>query len=546
MLLRLAFGLLLVCALIVPGSSGLAAVKTFAVYPFQVHGPDKYSYLSQGIQSMLTSRLTWEDHLEPVQTEAGTQPVASQSAAQAELDALGADYLLYGSVTIMGQESSLDVHLLDADRHRITKSAQAPLNDLIPTLEGLAKDINSDIFGRKEKPKERAQQEPADDASAANPNFIVNQEQKQSNLNPQFRYSGKSAEQGRWRSRSLPFDSNGMVAGDADGDGKNEIFLMGDHSVKAYEIYQNRLKPLKDYAVGKNYKCLNINLLDINRDGYAEIFVSAVQDDLVKSFVLNFKDDAFQVQQQDIDLFLNVVRLPPEYMATLVGQKKGHTRLFDSGVHIVDRMSGEYRLGREIKLPEHTNVFNFCFLPQKDGEHKVIVAGNRDHLRVYSSAMARQATTQNTYAGSSISLEESNAIPGLGENVTDPKKFYYIPTRMIPSNIDRDEQFELLVNRNISVSSRYFSRYRYFPQGEIHSLYWDGVGLNIQWKTRTIKGSVIDYGLEDVNNDNQTELYVCVNTHPGATGLSDRKTIVLAYSLNIDAAEQKAIVKPRQ
>ena len=35
-------------------------------------------------------------------------------------------------------------------------------------------------------------------------------------------------------------------------------------------------------------------------------------------------------------------------------------------------------------------------------------------------------------------------------------------------------------------------------------------------------------------------------THPGATGLKDRKTIVLAYSLNIDAAEQKAIVKPRQ
>jgi hypothetical protein len=160
--------------------------------------------------------------------------------------------------------------------------------------------------------------------------------------------------------------------------------------------------------------------------------------------------------------------------------------------------------------------------------------------------LARQATTQHTYAGSSISLEVSNALPGLGENIEDPKKFYYLPTRLIPTNIDRDGKFELLVNRNISVSSRFFSRYRFFPQGEIHSLYWDGVGLNIQWKTRTIKGTVMDYGLEDVDNDDQTELYVCVNTHPGATGLKDRKTIVLAYSLNIDAAEQKAIVKPRQ
>jgi TolB-like protein len=545
MLLRLAFGLLLVCALIVPGSSGLAAVKTFAVSPFQVHGPDKYSYLSQGIQSMLTSRLTWEDHLEPVQSETARQPVASQSAAQDTLNELGADYLLYGSVTIMGQESSLDVHLLDTEKNQRTKSAQAPLNDLIPTLEGLAKDINNDIFGRKDEPKEAAQQAPEAPSAAANPNFIVNQDEKQSNLNPQFRYSGKSAQQGRWRSQSLPFDSNGMVAGDADGDGKSEMFLLQDHSVKAFTFYQNRLKPLDEYDVGRNIKCLNINLLDMNRDGYAEIIVSAIHDDLVKSFILNFKENALQVAHEDIDMFLNVLRLPPEYMKTLVGQKKGHTRLFDSGVHIVDRMSGEYRLGREIKLPEHTNVFNFCFLPQKDG-HKIIVAGNRDHLRVYSSELDRQATTQHTYAGSSISLEVSNALPGLGENMEDPKKFYYIPTRLIPTNIDRDGQFELLVNRNISVSSRFFSRYRFFPQGEIHSLYWDGVGLNIQWKTRTIKGSVMDYGLEDVDNDDQTELFVCVNTHPGATGLKDRKTIVLAYSLNIDAAEQKAIVKPRQ
>ncbi len=543
MLMRLIFCLFLISAWTLPVNSGLAAVKTFAVSPFQVHGPDKYSYLSQGIQSMLTSRLTWEDNLEPMQKEVSPDPIASQDAAQTRLQELGTDYLVYGSATIMGQESSLDLHLLNAEGKQTTKSAQTPLDELIPTLERLSKEINNEIFGRKDEPQQTEQKEQRSDSSATNPNIIINQEDKQSSLNPQFSYSGKSAEQGRWRSQSLPFESNGMVAGDADADGSTEIFLLQDHSVRAYTYYENRLKPLDEHSVGRNIKCLNINLLDMNRDGYAEIIVSAIQDDLVKSFILEFKDQAFQVKQKDIDMFLNVVRLPPEYMKTLVGQKKGHSRLFDPGVHIVDRISGELRQGRRINLPEHTNVFNFSFLPQKE-DYKIVVVGNRDHLRVYSSDLARQASTQNTYAGSSISLEESNAIPGLGENITDPKKFYYIPTRMIPSNIDHDEQFELLVNRNISVSSRYFSRYRYFPQGEIHSLYWDGVGLNIQWKTRTIKGSVMDYGLEDIDNDDQIELLVCLNTHPGASGLKGRKTIVLAYALNIESQEQQALIKP--
>ncbi|MFP4128743.1 MAG: hypothetical protein ACLFSF_06855, partial [Desulfonatronovibrio sp.] len=32
--------------------------KSFAVLPFEIHGPKEYQYLSQGVQSMLSSRLT--------------------------------------------------------------------------------------------------------------------------------------------------------------------------------------------------------------------------------------------------------------------------------------------------------------------------------------------------------------------------------------------------------------------------------------------------------------------------------------------------------
>jgi hypothetical protein len=91
---------------------------------------------------------------------------------------------------------------------------------------------------------------------------------------------------------------------------------------------------------------------------------------------------------------------------------------------------------------------------------------------------------------------------------------YNLPLRMLVTDLNRDGQFEVLVNKDISVAAQFFQRYRFFPNGEIHSMFWDGVGLSLAWKTRRIKGTVSDYGLADVNNDGVTDLYVCLNTTP--------------------------------
>ncbi|HCG04895.1 MAG TPA: VCBS repeat-containing protein, partial [Desulfovibrio sp.] len=114
---------------------------------------------------------------------------------------------------------------------------------------------------------------------------------------------------------------------------------------------------------------------------------------------------------------------------------------------------------------------------------------------------------------------------------------YFVPLRMYAVNFDRDDNWELLVNRPISTASQFFDRYRFFPQGEIHAMYWDGVGLNLQWKTRRIKGSVADFTVGDFNNDGTTDIVLCVNTHPGALGLESRKTMLLAYPLDLAKAD---------
>lgn len=530
------FALMMLCLLtMLPSAFAEETAKTFAVAPFAIHGPKDYQYLQKGIPAMLQTRLTWTDHFTPVSKDIVEQhaadPIADTTAAQKALTGIASDYLVYGSVTIMGQECSLDVQLMDKAGKVSPFASQTTLDQLIPSLETTAKQINGDVFKRPEA-------KPAAKTTAAgqmNPNLVFNQSHadNQASLNPQFRYETTSQDEGRWRSQSLKHKSRGMLVLDADNDGKNEIFIMEENAVYAYVAKDSRLLLLDTYEGAMSSKYLNINALDSNRDGNSEIFISAVdgESEDVRSLVLTFEKGKFHLQEDRIKFFVNVVRLPPDFIPTLVGQIKGHGRLLDPGVYELIRMSGEYKKGKRLSLPKKSNVFNFAYLPQKDGT-KIIVAYN-DHLIINSDKGDLQAVTEEIYAATSIRMEDMDVIPGMGLDRNDADmKYYYVPARLLITNLDKDKSYELLVNKPISIATEFFSNFRSFSQGEVHSLYWDGIGLNLVWKTRRIKGTVVDYAIADYNNDGNLDLVVCIQTYPGATGLSSKRTIITAYPLD--------------
>ena len=526
--------ILLLAILVLAAPAAAKEQKTFAVLPLKIQGPSDYQYLSQGAQSMLTTRLTWTDHFEPVSQDkiTGLGFPESRKAASRIAEKIEADYLIYGTLTIMGKQCSLDLNTISPEGESTPASSQTTLDDLIPELKNMAAEINSAVFKRPKEEKTAAQSGQV--INRMNPGLVFNEDRagQEFYLNPQFKYSNSPNSPGRWRSQSFKYIALNMVVTDADGDGQKEVFLLEDHKMHAYRFQEGRLLPVATYEAPYTYKCLTLNFMDLNRDGYMELIVSAMQgEDTIKSFILNLKDDKFEVVDRDIPYFLNVVRTPPEYMKTLIGQKHGPYKIFrKDSVYEMVKSQGEFRQGRHISVPEWGNVFNFTYLPQKEG-YKIIVA-HSDHLRVYSDTENIQFTTDEVYAASSMRLKKNTAMPGLGENKDAMDEFYFLPARLIPTNLDDDDRFELLVSRPLSVASQFFENYRTFPQGEIHCLFWDGVGLNIFWKTRRIKGTISDYGIYDLDGDGQDELVVCVNTYPGATGLKHRKTMLLAYDLD--------------
>ncbi|MGM0540342.1 MAG: hypothetical protein ACQERT_14225 [Thermodesulfobacteriota bacterium] len=526
--------------------SGLAQdqPKTFAVLPITIHGPEKYQYLEQGIASMLTSRLTRGQEFRPVSDDSGLKSwadVSSANQAEQALADIQTDVLFWGSATISGGEASLDLKALEArDKKSSSYSQTTQVQDIIPALEDIVDSIHADMLGTEaESSSQTSAEEKAEkplSSQFVQEGMVGQESERQSGLNPSFEYeTGAGQDQGRWQSQSLPFASTRMIVKDADNDGREEIFLLGEHHITAYVFQDNRLRKLDSFEVSRRTRFLNLNALDMDRDNLSEIVISGMFSDRARSFILQFKDDSFKVLHEDIDLYFNVVTQPPNFRPRLVAQKHGRRDLFAGNVHEAVQVDGEYQLGRKLNLPGKANVFNFNYLPQGEDGYKIIVADASDRLLVFSRNKERQFRTEEKFAASGLGLSFKDVAPGMSQNQagTMPEQFYYLPTRLVPINLDRDDSHELLVSQSESKAADFFPRYRHFPQGRIHGLSWDGLGLNTVWKTRTIQGTVADYGIADLKNDGQDDLYVCVNTHPGALGTGKRKTMILTYDLDI-------------
>lgn len=534
---------LLVAALTCLPATALAAeAKTFAVAPFTVHGPEKYQYLSQGVQSMLESRMNWPGHLAPMDKARAGSKLAKAPASEAEAKKtaaeLGVDFLAYGSVTISGEQASVDIMVVGRDGKKWPKSLSAKIADLIPAMERTAQALNNEIFQR---PSQAASGQGGAPSGQLNSDFVVNQtgaDGQKAYLNPSFRYAGPTETTGVWRSQSMPLVSRGIAIADFNGDGHNEVAILAQHSVEVFSYKDRQLMPIAKLELSPNLNLLNISAMDINGDGKAEIIVSSSYFKEPRAFILSLEGNKLVELYKDIKLYLNVAAVAPDFNRQLVGSKGEPKELFVQGVHNVIFSGGQPQLSTRLPLPNKANPFNFAYLPEKSG-YKVLINDDQDRIVVYTAKGERIAATEEQYCGSAIGLEFDPLMAPMEKPKSDHLwTYYYIPLPMIVANLDKDDRYEVLVSKNISLAAQFFETFRTFSQGEIHALYWDGVGMNLLWKTRRIKGTVTGYALADIDNDGQKEMVVCLNTWPGAAGVYARRTIVLAYKLDASGMSQ--------
>lgn len=537
-------------ATLILAAPAIAGAKKFAVLPFEYNGPAKYQYLSKAFQASLTNDLEWLGHVEPSMqdTESAAAPKGKADALN-ELRSMNVDYLVYGSIAVISNDAHIKLEAISADGKSWQQKGEMGMDAITGWLDKQSQNIQGDVFNRpgygtlatqKQEEAQTVNQATAPTSS----NFIPAEAGTftSSALNPQFRYEGGTGQDGRWRSQTLRFSSYGIQVADGDADGQNEVFLLHKDAISAYRYKDGKLQHLTTFEMASNLVNMRMEFADLNRDGLPEIIIGAYRYEgqpkiraprgEPRSSILTFSGGKFRYVVEHYNKFLGILRLPPTYMPILVAQKKGQRHLFDPVIREAFVKGDSIELGQRIKVPPFGNIYNMTYLP-KDLGYQILVINNKHNIVTYSQTYERLNETDQTFNSSGIAIYAADKMLGMGGGATEDRRITYnIPFRMLTAPLTSNTRYELLVNKDLSASAQVFESYHYYTQGEIHSLVWDGVGLNLAWKTRRIKGQVGDIALADINNDGNKQLVVLVNTFAGI-GYGNRKTVVIAYDLNM-------------
>ncbi|MBI9077503.1 MAG: VCBS repeat-containing protein [Desulfatibacillum sp.] len=515
-----------------------------AIMPFTMNAEKDLTFLQSGIQDMLTTRLAWEGQVVVVEKQLVQDKVAALGASVDKNTAkqvgtsLGADYVLFGSLTVFGNSVSLDATMLDMEGKRppVTVFEQSQgMDGLIPRVNDFAMEINDKIFNRNPAPAAaQTRPAPAVPSSHANPNTLipgltggtmVGEEGGSQTDNSPFVMTGTSA--GRfWKSPNFDIDIQGLALGDIDGDGMQETLILGEHSLLVKRLQEGRFVSVAEFK-GENYqKYLWVDAADVNGNGLDEIFVSAVSGhtERVESFVLEWNGSELAMIAEKQRLFFAVIRTPGQE-PVLYGQRSGNTDPLLPGIFQLYLEGGEYVQGTKVNVPDYVQVFGFNFVKMGDVEVvRPVGYNNDDHLRLFSLKGKKEWTDDESYGGSHKFLK----LPG----DSDSKSRVYMRQRVQVADLNGDGVSEIIINQNSGSTGKLFERYRKYTSSTFACLGWDGLGLSPLWHTRKISGYLSDYFVGDFDNDGQPELVGAVVQGNAILGGMEKSSII-AYELQL-------------
>ena len=527
--------LAIVLLLFAAAGSAAEVAKKVAVFPFQMNAAQDLSFLQEGIQDMLASRLAWDGKIEILeehlveQTLAGREGSLNEAAAREIGTALGADYVLFGSLTVFGESVSIDARMVSitGDSPPVSVYSHSKgMDEVIPRINEFAQSINNRIFGRghavaaKPTPQPRFSQAhpeklmtgggvsaapvaaPAAAPAAQGPSsFDIMQPATQG-----------GAASDLWRSQKLDFPVNGMDVGDVDGDGRQEIVVLAKFKMAiVYKWNQGRLQKLGEFKASAYDRLLWVCLVDANHDGRDEIYLSNVRNERLSSYVLDWQNGKLMELANGQRWYFNKITLPGKG-AVLAGQKRSSDTIFKPGIYHLQFAGGNYQPLEALKVPAKATVFNFAQADlDSDGSTETVLIGHEDRIQVMDQSGSRLWKSRDYY-GATANLIPAKEQP-LTKITTDQQEEaerYYIPSQLVVADLNKDGKLEILANRNVSFVARLLAKSRNFSDAEIQSLIWTGHELAVQWKTKPLRGMVVSYHLADVDGDGEDEIVAAV------------------------------------
>ncbi len=531
-------------AMILPSATA-AAAKTVAIVPFKVNSDKDVNFMRDGIYDMLSSRLYKEGEVEVLSRQQVEKAVASVSGGFTESKArdfgrmIGADFILFGSLTVFGNSISLDSKMVDAAGAKPTLSFFEQSEDaggIVARVSQMAAEINDKIFGRTATAKATAGPAPASPSAPKAPDPQAHPEKlfrQQTDLGPEERVSPFNSEEGWggrelspkfWRSAAFKQLFNGIALGDVDGDGKIETVILTPQSLLIYRKDQERFFQVQEYKEAGGGYNIAVDIADINGNGTPEIFVTSLTLNRrgLTSFVIEHDGKVFRRIAENQSWYYRVCATA-DRGKILLGQEHRLGSPYGTRIHEMLWRNGRYEPESSINVSIGLNLLGLTLADVTDSRKESVVAFDReDHIRVFDPAGKEEWNSSEKYGGSTIYYSGERTDQGDVENPI------YFPMRILTYRPPQEGKTKILAVKNHDVAGRKLERFRSFSDSQIMAFFWDSLGLAAEWRTRKMTGAIRDFAIGDFDNDGEDELIAALAIEEGRIITTEPKCMVIA------------------
>ena len=134
---------------------------------------------------------------------------------------------------------------------------------------------------------------------------------------------------------------------------------MDHHNLYIFRYDGEKLNLFQKIEAGYQYDFLTLDVADVNRNGYAEIIVTAVVEDDLRSFILEYEEGKFRKITEKSGWFFRVLEHPKEG-PILMGQQMGSEGLPVGPIYKMVWKKKSFEKGPKMPFPKETQIFGLA------------------------------------------------------------------------------------------------------------------------------------------------------------------------------------------
>ncbi|MBI4699484.1 MAG: VCBS repeat-containing protein, partial [Nitrospirae bacterium] len=269
-----------------------------------------------------------------------------------------------------------------------------------------------------------------------------------------------------------------IAMGDVDGNGDKELVVSDGHDIR---IYSYKKEPQEIWSIKGNPadEHLSVDVLDINGNGRAEIFVTSMKnEDVMNSFVIEFDPAAgYKKIAEKLPYALRAVN--KNLLMQSFYSNKGLTGTVFTGIW----RDNSYMTDKTFSLPAGVDIYGFAPVDwHRNGGQQMIAFDDRGYLNLYNKDQLIWKS-RDSYGKFDIEFRKK------AFSIVNPDEKWYVKGRLVTVNTGRGQ--ELLAIRKMPVVAQVPGLGA--KKAEAVSLWWNGSTMEETPVMSGISGAVTDY-----------------------------------------------------